>query len=94
MSIVVKTIVLSYPKLHENYLRFIVNIFLENDYPIKFIFDMINSRLKSLLKRKTRRQANPDTINNEEKTTWFTIPFLLHLYIRSTNKFPPFLIKN
>jgi len=94
MSIVVKTIVLSHPKFHENYLRFIVNIFLENDYPIKFIFDMINSRLKSLLKRKTRRQANPDTINNEEKTMWFTIPFLLHLYIRSINKFPPFLIKN
>ena len=30
--------------------NFIIKMFLDNDYPIKFIFDTINLRLKSLLK--------------------------------------------
>ena len=74
MSVVDKMILLSHTKFHEDNLRFIVNIFLENDYPVKFIFDTINFRLRFLLKRKLLRQADPDIINNEKKTTWFTIP--------------------
>jgi len=73
MSVVDKMILLSHTKFHEDNLRFIVNTFLENDYPVKFIFDTINFRLRFLLKRKLLRQADPDIINNEKKTTWFTI---------------------
>ena len=69
MSVVDKTILLSHTKFHEDNLRFIVNTFLENDYPVKFIFDTINFRLRFLLKRKLLRQADSDIINNEEKTT-------------------------
>ncbi|KYQ53233.1 hypothetical protein ALC60_07637, partial [Trachymyrmex zeteki] len=70
------------PKYHEDNLNFIVNTFLENDYPMKFIFDTINSRLRSLLKHKTLKQADSDTTKNKEKPTWFTIPFLPQLYAK------------
>ena len=43
-------LLLSHPKFHENNLRFIVNTFLENDDPMKFIFDTLNFRLRFLHK--------------------------------------------
>lgn len=69
MNIVDRVVLLLHPKYHEKNLNFIVNTFLENDYPTKFIFDMINSRLKSLLKYKILKQADSDNTKNEEITT-------------------------
>lgn len=61
--------------------NFIVNTLLNNDYPIKFIFETIRARLKSLLARQTYKQTkdnnSSDLIN--EKTSWFTISYILHI---------------
>ncbi|KYN13632.1 hypothetical protein ALC57_14177 [Trachymyrmex cornetzi] len=79
MSMVDRAFLLSHPKYHYNNFIFIIKIFLENDYPLKFIFDTINSRLGSLFKHKTLKQT--DNSNNDEKiTSWFTIPFLPYIY--------------
>ncbi|KYN09446.1 hypothetical protein ALC57_18443 [Trachymyrmex cornetzi] len=31
--------------------NFIINILLENDYPLKFIFETLNDRIKTLIKK-------------------------------------------
>lgn len=57
----------------------IINVLLENDYPIDFIFKIINARLKSLFLKRTLKQNNDicTTSNkNENKTSWFTIPYI------------------
>ncbi|KYN09517.1 hypothetical protein ALC57_18364 [Trachymyrmex cornetzi] len=50
-----------------------------NDYPLDFIFNTINLRLKSLLHNKTLKQNNDITTQNDkddmEIKTWFTIPY-------------------
>ncbi|KYQ58831.1 hypothetical protein ALC60_02169, partial [Trachymyrmex zeteki] len=43
ISVVDKTILLSHPKYHEDNLNFIVNTFLENDYPMK-LFSLVYFR--------------------------------------------------
>ena len=42
MSMMDRIFLLSHSKYYEETLRFIINSLLENDYPIKFIFNMIN----------------------------------------------------
>ena len=56
---------------------------MDNDYPIKFIFETINLRLRSLLKYKTLKQVDKSNNNEiEDKIiSWFTIPFLSDIYI-------------
>lgn len=55
---------------------FIINIFLENNYPLKLIFDNINSRLKYLLHHKnTRITDNSDS----EIRHYFLLPYIKSL---------------
>jgi len=49
--------------------------FINNDYPLKFIFDTINMRLKSILKKRTKKQAEKG-LNNKKTHDWFLIPFI------------------
>ena len=73
-----RTFLLS-PKYHRDNFNFIIKIFLNNDYPIKFIFETINLRLRSLLKRKTLKQTDKTNIDNKT-ISWFIIPFLPCIY--------------
>jgi len=38
---------ISYPKFHEKNLNFMIKTYIENDYPIEFVFETINNRLKT-----------------------------------------------
>ncbi|KYN22890.1 hypothetical protein ALC57_04673 [Trachymyrmex cornetzi] len=60
MNMVDRAFLLSHPKYHTDNFKFIIKTFLDNNYPLNFIFDTINLRLRSLLKRKTL------------ETNWFT----------------------
>jgi len=51
-NLVDKVLRLSHPKFHAKNLNFIIKIFLDNDYPIEFIFDAIRMRIKTLIHRK------------------------------------------
>jgi len=44
-----RAFLLSHPRYHQKNLELIFNSLLNNDYPLSFIFDTINSRLKYLL---------------------------------------------
>jgi len=76
----VDTFLLSQPKYHKKNLIFVIKTLLNNDYPIDFIFNIINERLKSLLSNKTWKQNTNDTfVEDIVKKLWFTIPFVSYL---------------
>jgi len=60
-----RAFLLSHPKYHQNNLNFIVETFLENGYPLNFVFETISSRLKKLLNNRTKKQ-NIENITDEE----------------------------
>ncbi|KAG5310828.1 SETMR methyltransferase, partial [Acromyrmex insinuator] len=47
-----RAVLLSHPKYYSKSVEIVVNTFLENDYPIDFIFNTIHSRLKFLIVHK------------------------------------------
>jgi len=73
MGMVDRAILLSDPKFQQDNLHFIINVLLNNDYPLNFIFDTVNTRLKSLsiILQQTNSKTKPENTHK-----WFTIPFL------------------
>ncbi|KYM94598.1 hypothetical protein ALC62_14771 [Cyphomyrmex costatus] len=62
---------------HYKNFNFIINILLDNDYPLNFIFNTINQRLKYLLKNKFIVNDQPtNTQNNSKSVSWLTVPFV------------------
>jgi predicted DNA-binding ArsR family transcriptional regulator len=53
MGLVDRAFLLSHPDFHQKNLVFIVTVLLENDYPLKFIFETIAERIKSLINKKS-----------------------------------------
>jgi len=51
-------------------------MFLLNNYPLDFIFNTINLRLKTIFNKRTSTPANNVNNNNIEKINWFTISYL------------------
>jgi hypothetical protein len=60
MGMVDRAFLLSDAKFHQKNIELMVNTLLANDYPAEFIFETINSRLKSLIHKKTLKQAVND----------------------------------
>ncbi|KYN36141.1 hypothetical protein ALC56_09516 [Trachymyrmex septentrionalis] len=72
-----RAILLSSSKFHYKNMKFIVNTLLHNDYPIDFIFNNINSRLKILF-QKLRMKEN-DVVSDdadEEHPPWFILSYV------------------
>ena len=74
MGMVDRAFLLSHPKYHCKNIKFIIDTLLKNDYPLTFIFDTINTRIKSLLNKRTCRQDEP--LSEEERRTFFTVPYV------------------
>jgi hypothetical protein len=77
MGMVDRAFLLAHPRYHEKNIKLIVETLLKNDYPAEFIFETINTRLKSLIYRKTFKQNNFSS-NNDEKAQppWFVVPYI------------------
>ena len=86
-SLVDRTILLSDVRFHTQNLTLIINILLDNDYPLSFIFDTINLRIKNLNKNRhiTQNSMN-DKDEAKESVSWLTVPFIP----RHTEKFNRF----
>jgi len=65
-------------------ITFIINTLLHNDYPLKFIFDIINNIIEIIQRRKFKIHNNKEE-NKELKNdiSWFAISFIPEF----TNKF-------
>ncbi|KYN18734.1 hypothetical protein ALC57_08963 [Trachymyrmex cornetzi] len=76
-NLVDKVFYISHSQFHKKNLEFVVKILLENDYPIDFIFDTINERVKTLINKLNSCSAKK-TNNNlpKERVKWFSIPYL------------------
>jgi len=55
MNMIDRAFLLSHPKFHQKNFNFIIDMLLSNDYPIRFIFDIISTRLKTLFKKRTKK---------------------------------------
>jgi len=73
---------LSYPKFHKRNLNFIIKTFINNNYPLQFIFNTIQTRLKSLFNQRTKKQVT-DIPEEERINSWFLISYIQKV----TNKF-------
>jgi len=49
---------------------------LNNDYPLNFIFDTINERLKYHAMKNARNFFKEDVQNNDGRSRWFTVPYI------------------
>ncbi|KYN11963.1 hypothetical protein ALC57_15856 [Trachymyrmex cornetzi] len=76
IGMVDRTVLLSHPKYHSKNIELIVNTFLDNNYPIEFIFRVIHSRVKYLIHKGISKQNNSDIEDETEKKSWFTVPYL------------------
>jgi len=65
ISMIDRAFLLSHPKYQEKNLEFIIETFINNDYPLKFIFDTINMRLKSIFKKRTKKLAEEGSNNKK-----------------------------
>ena len=69
-----RTVLLSSPKFHYKNIKFIINTLLNNDYPIDFIFNTIDSRLKLLFRKLMMKWNHIVTIN--KYSSWFILPYV------------------
>ncbi|XP_018376461.1 PREDICTED: uncharacterized protein LOC108769774 [Trachymyrmex cornetzi] len=85
ISMVDRAFLLSVPKYHKKNLKIVIETLLMNDYPLEFIFDTINERLKSLVHKKTLKQKKNDEIGNAglDNKRWFLVPYINNI----TNRF-------
>ena len=76
-SLVDRAFLLSDFRFYSKNLTFLINILLDNDYPLTFIFDTVNQRIKNLIKN--RHSIHKDLVDNvgtKESASWLTIPFI------------------
>ena len=66
---------LSHPEFHEKNFNIIIDILLNNSYPLEFIFRILHERLKALISK-----SNNSKENREKEDTlsvpFFTVPFI------------------
>jgi hypothetical protein len=83
MGMLDRAILLSHPKFQQKNSRLIIEVLLDNDYLINFIFNTINSILEYLFKKQKRNKMifNNERVNDSMKNNrWFTIPYI-HLIL-------------
>ena len=86
-SLIDRTILLSDVRFYTQNLTFIINILLDNDYPLFFIFDTINLRIKNLIKnRHITHSGLTDKVEANESVSWLTVPFI-PLHTEKFNRF-------
>jgi len=66
-----------------HYDNLIINTMLDNDYSLKFIFDTIRNRIKSIQREKALPYNDSKKSDERNNTFWFTVPFIT----KATEKF-------
>ncbi|XP_029679435.1 uncharacterized protein LOC115245313 [Formica exsecta] len=74
-SLVDRVMLLSHPQFHKKNLEISIKILLNNGYPLRFIFNTINRRIRTLI-NKTTNLTNNNTKKEENKKNYFVIPYI------------------
>ncbi|XP_018374076.1 PREDICTED: uncharacterized protein LOC108768217 [Trachymyrmex cornetzi] len=76
-SLVDRAFLLSDVCFHKKNLRFIIETLLNNDYPMAFIFNTVNQRIKHLINNKINAlKNNSDNVEESATYTWLTVPYI------------------
>ncbi|KYN29802.1 hypothetical protein ALC57_00753 [Trachymyrmex cornetzi] len=79
---------LSHPRFHQRNIISVIDILLNNDYPLDFIFKTINLRLKSLFYSQTMKQNNANSNDTrDEMKPWITLPYIPQISDKFMNIF-------
>ena len=73
-GLVDRVVLLLNPKFHLD--NFIIKVLLKNDYPLNFIFENINNRLKKMIMARNRKSIVNDVRVETVQSLWFTVPFV------------------
>jgi hypothetical protein len=76
IGLVDRTIFLSHPCFHQDKLINIINILLNNGYPLSFIFANIRDRLKYHFYKSKKNSVHNIHIDNSENKKFFTVPYI------------------
>ena len=81
LSLIDRAFLLTNPKYHQKNIEFVVNTLLNNDYPLNYIFKIINDRLKILMTKKQNLQLSTcnDAPTNRDDILYFNIPYFLNI---------------
>ncbi|KAM0728324.1 hypothetical protein ACS0PU_005106 [Formica fusca] len=74
IGLIDRVFLLSHPRFHQNNFKLIIEILLDNGYPILFIFRVLHERLKHLLHRTSYNSESPT--REKENVSFFTIPYV------------------
>jgi len=88
-----RMILLSHPEFHDKNLKLIINILLNNCFPLSLIFSTINKRIKTLTNKRLSdtniQEVSKDKQSNKNIKNFFTVP-----YVKSISEsFRPITIK-
>jgi len=61
------------PIFHAKNITLIINILIENDFPLKFIFDTINNKIKDITRKKISRTNNLENNKKSINSSWFIV---------------------
>jgi len=67
-SLIDRAILLSHPDFHTKNIILVVNILLNNGYPLDFIFNNINVRIKKIISKKINNSFNSNSFNNVDRS--------------------------
>ncbi|XP_077277990.1 uncharacterized protein LOC143906075 [Temnothorax americanus] len=73
IGLIDRAFLLSHPSLHAKNLRLVIEILLNNCYPLELIFRILGERLKFLFNRDSNTNVRQ---NEEEVTPFFTLPYV------------------
>jgi len=66
---------LSHPRFHKKNIEFVIELLIENGYPLNFIFEKINNRLKTLIYNRKSIKNNDKKINSSDDSNRKIIVF-------------------
>jgi len=79
-----RAVFLSHPMFYEKNLKLVINLLLNNGYPLKLIFEIINRRLKNIFVNKPRKSSMSLSDRNKNDTDTKRTSLSLH----TKNRFP------
>ena len=84
-------ILLSHPKFHVKNLSSAIEILLDNNYPLDFIFNVFRERIKTLI-HNNKSSKNPNK-NISESASFFTIPYIQNFSEKFNNVTRPLNVR-
>ena len=80
IGLIDRVLFLSHPRFHVKNFTFVMETLINNNYPIEFIFEILQERIKILIRRANYpNNLQKDRKNNEGTPLYFTVPYVSNL---------------